>query len=652
MLTELKDLVEKGLFTESEIKQIMRKRTTFETALVRRVAKKGDFLRYASYEMGLEALRRKRAERINLPAGAPSVSDYALVRRQFHIFERALKKFKSDIGLWIQYIQVAKKEGARSLVGRITARAMKLHPNVPAFYILAASHELEHLSPSAARILLQRGIRLNGDSVEMWKEYVKMELGFVEGLRRRWEVLGIKVDLKGKAKEKQAEEGDVETMEVDDIEEDSGEAARREIMNGAIVKTVIANAAKALPKAELFIALHDLLIGYPSPQTLKTSLLDYLHGLLQETLPGDPRAVKLKATRFITPDSDIHAAEFVDALRSANEKIVAGVKDAWANNSGSEGEREKRKDGMAEVYAQFVKEWCEKDLDLNLKMYLITSLQNLIRKCTSKSSRSHKAAAALLSTHVTLLTHLSALSTPSSPLPDILATAQKYSFLPGARTSSKVWIARLDAEKTLKSDVLRVKKTWKEARDAARGDDVVDVWVWGAESLTSSPAEQRSLLNDLLNESIRIQDSPAFTEVHETLLDRYIEVSYSSSSDDKALLALVRQIKHAYMPTAHTWSHLFDLVAASESEAVKGAAEIYYHWTQLDPTESTVAYAGWLLRRDRAKEALDVVQSVRDEGVKEVVARRWRELLGANDLAKAAVAEGEENVAMVIEVEV
>lgn len=56
----------------------------------------------------------------------PSVSDYALVRRQFHIFERALKKFKSDVGLWIQYIQVAKREGARALVGRITARFVVL----------------------------------------------------------------------------------------------------------------------------------------------------------------------------------------------------------------------------------------------------------------------------------------------------------------------------------------------------------------------------------------------------------------------------------------------------------------------------------------------------------------------------------------------
>jgi len=43
----------------------MKKRTAFETALVRRVAKKADFLRYASYEMRLEQLRRKRVERLS-----------------------------------------------------------------------------------------------------------------------------------------------------------------------------------------------------------------------------------------------------------------------------------------------------------------------------------------------------------------------------------------------------------------------------------------------------------------------------------------------------------------------------------------------------------------------------------------------------------
>jgi U3 small nucleolar RNA-associated protein 6 len=51
---------------QAEVKHIMKKRTQFETALVRRVAKKSDFLRYAAYEMSLEQLRRKRLQRMSM----------------------------------------------------------------------------------------------------------------------------------------------------------------------------------------------------------------------------------------------------------------------------------------------------------------------------------------------------------------------------------------------------------------------------------------------------------------------------------------------------------------------------------------------------------------------------------------------------------
>lgn len=43
----------------------MKKRTAFETNLIRRIPLKVDFLRYAAYEMNLEALRRKRVERLS-----------------------------------------------------------------------------------------------------------------------------------------------------------------------------------------------------------------------------------------------------------------------------------------------------------------------------------------------------------------------------------------------------------------------------------------------------------------------------------------------------------------------------------------------------------------------------------------------------------
>ena len=121
-------------------------------------------------------------------------------------------------------------------------RALKLHPTHPSLYILAASHELTHLSSSAARTLLQRGLRLNPESVNLWCEYVKMELGFVESLRRRWELLGVD-------KERLQAGGDSEMVDEDgaNVEHElQQERARKEILSGALAKAVIDNAIECM----------------------------------------------------------------------------------------------------------------------------------------------------------------------------------------------------------------------------------------------------------------------------------------------------------------------------------------------------------------------------------------------------------------------
>ena len=127
---------------QDEVRQILKKRTAFETALVRRIAHKSDYLQYLAYEIQLETLRKKRIQRlsmypappglcstkrltsnhIGLSGGKRTVSDYALVRRQLHIMDRAVQRFKADVALWVQYIRLAQKEGARTLAGKICAR--------------------------------------------------------------------------------------------------------------------------------------------------------------------------------------------------------------------------------------------------------------------------------------------------------------------------------------------------------------------------------------------------------------------------------------------------------------------------------------------------------------------------------------------------
>lgn len=50
----------------------------------------------------------------------------------------------------------------------------------------------------------------------------------------------------------------------------------------------------------------------------------------------------------------------------------------------------------------------------------------------------------------------------------------------------------------------------------------------------------------------------------------------------------------------------------------------------MDPVESAVKYAEWLLENGKAREAMGVVQGVRGDVEREEVERRWRVLLDEN----------------------
>jgi hypothetical protein len=143
---------------------------------------------------------------------------------------------------------VVQRAGSRALAGR----AVQLHPRTPALYVLAAAHELVHGGMGTVRVLLQHGLRLNAGSADMWREYVRLELGFVEAVRRRWDVLGISLDAAPSSTEGQGEEEDKGQDKgpgerVDRVEEEAmGDKARRAIMEGAIVRKAIDGAAKGM----------------------------------------------------------------------------------------------------------------------------------------------------------------------------------------------------------------------------------------------------------------------------------------------------------------------------------------------------------------------------------------------------------------------
>ncbi|CAG8636444.1 2637_t:CDS:10 [Acaulospora morrowiae] len=246
MVPELEDLERKGLFTRSEIRAIVKKRTNFEYALKRRPAQKIDFLKYIEYEMNLDQLRKKRKDRLAI-RGKVTISDYAITRRIYHIFDRAVIKFKGDVSLWLQYIEFSKSTEA--------GRAIQMHPTKPVFWILAAKWEYEvNANIVSARVLLQRSIRLNSESTQLWHEYFKLELLYIEKIKARRKILGISTEsTESLSEEEKPNTEDVILVpklneEEDELLDDQKTNLLKEddnkLLKGEIVKIIYLNAIK------------------------------------------------------------------------------------------------------------------------------------------------------------------------------------------------------------------------------------------------------------------------------------------------------------------------------------------------------------------------------------------------------------------------
>ncbi|SPO28033.1 related to UTP6 - U3 snoRNP protein [Ustilago trichophora] len=253
---QLQLLDDNNVFSKDQLRSITTQRHTFEARLLRRDPDKNDYLRYAQFERNLADLINVKANRIGLPRAFHRDIATHHTAHIIAIYERLVLKFKYDVDAWQQYIAFAKSRKMRLVTARVYARALSLHPNNVPLWLAAADHELnDNASTTAARSLLQRALRLNrlpwnkqtttdstssgsskrssnadasasnkrlrhdasvattdvgtssasgpplfilssreADLLRLWVEYIRMELVFIERLRRRWLVLGLEWD--------------------------------------------------------------------------------------------------------------------------------------------------------------------------------------------------------------------------------------------------------------------------------------------------------------------------------------------------------------------------------------------------------------------------------------------------------------------------
>ncbi|XP_020093053.1 U3 small nucleolar RNA-associated protein 6 homolog [Ananas comosus] len=225
MADELDDLERRGLFSRAELTEIVRRRRDFEFRLKRPSPLKHDYLAYIDYERRVDALRDLRKRRIlgelrreeeedddegegkkgkrgkkrkKGKKWKKSVSDIAGVLRILGIFRLATMRYKGDLDLWFQYLEFC-RERRHGRMKEVLVQAIRFHPNIPGLWIYASAWEFDqNLNVAAARALMQSGLRACPKSEDLWIEYLRMELTYLNKLKARKFALGEDVKTLGR----------------------------------------------------------------------------------------------------------------------------------------------------------------------------------------------------------------------------------------------------------------------------------------------------------------------------------------------------------------------------------------------------------------------------------------------------------------------
>ncbi|CAN1796664.1 U3 small nucleolar RNA-associated protein 6, partial [Linum perenne] len=119
-----------------------------------------------------------------------SVSDFTGVSRIMEIYRLAVMRYKGDVDLWIRYLEFC-RERKNGRTKKVLAQLIRFHPKVPGVWIYAAAWEFDqNLNVEVARALMQSGLRVCPTSEDLWVEYLRMELTYLNKLKARKVALG------------------------------------------------------------------------------------------------------------------------------------------------------------------------------------------------------------------------------------------------------------------------------------------------------------------------------------------------------------------------------------------------------------------------------------------------------------------------------
>lgn len=189
-LDEIKLLVDFGILSKDEAREITNKRENFEYALRKRTKTKLDFLKYIRFEMNLlESIEQYKTTILSKSKNMDEVDrkifqlqskklNEIIRSRAAHIsvlYRELTTKFQFDKKLWKAYIDFAKQRKWNSRVSALYWRLLRVAGDDESLWMQAAAHEIEtNEDKDTARKLYLLGLRHHPKSEKILSELAEI----------------------------------------------------------------------------------------------------------------------------------------------------------------------------------------------------------------------------------------------------------------------------------------------------------------------------------------------------------------------------------------------------------------------------------------------------------------------------------------------
>ncbi|KAI1280790.1 U3 small nucleolar RNA-associated protein 6 -like protein [Halotydeus destructor] len=265
---ELLQLKRVNLFSDDEVKTIIKKRKAFEYKLQKQEKVKEDYLKYVAYEESLIKLIKVRRKKIGYYHKYKEIEN-TIANRIAQLFRAVVYRHQGDVKLWLLYIDFCKRMEWKGTVSSLYIRMLQVHNKKESIWVLAAKWEFGNNAHDAARKLLQRGLRHLPESQLLWLEYFRMELMYAEKVLKRRDLL-----LKPTEFDEEASQSVTITEE---------ETTNDSILSGKVAQLVFEKAISTISepsfissfvdvledfKSDNFHSLKDIVISSAKPETM------------------------------------------------------------------------------------------------------------------------------------------------------------------------------------------------------------------------------------------------------------------------------------------------------------------------------------------------------------------------------------------------